>query len=217
MYWDALLLLAEWANGKFFWDSGYKEGDRYGSIEIGEATTVHTVTTHKVCRRQDIVLGLSVHSVWGWGRGVAAVRGSFLFVCPSIPRMDKRPRTSTGCQITSPSAEIGHMLGNGYRHHSVAFTAREIRNLRELYQFEEGVSETGPSAELIQAGDTRNVCRHAEADGLRLMGWIARYCRPGEDPVKVVGRLFLEAGNVEIAPEDVGWLQEECEDDNDND
>lgn len=55
-----------------------------------------------------------------------------------------------------------------------------------------------------QAGADLNAMRHAEADGLRMLAWIARYVEPCEDPVKVLVRLAIEAG-WDVDPEDVEW------------
>lgn len=64
---------------------------------------------------------------------------------------------------------------------------------------------------LLKAGTTRNLCRHAEHDGLRILGALLPYLHPVEDPVKLVIRLLSEAGY------DTGcnseWAFDENEDD----
>jgi hypothetical protein len=57
---------------------------------------------------------------------------------------------------------------------------------------------------LLQAGAYRNAFRHAEADGLRLLAWVAKYVEPGEDPVKTLIQFACEAG-VDVDPADVDW------------
>lgn len=47
---------------------------------------------------------------------------------------------------------------------------------------------------LMEAGSTRNLLRAAKADGLRLIAFIARFCEPGEDPVKFLARVLLDQG-----------------------
>ena len=53
------------------------------------------------------------------------------------------------------------------------------------------------------AGDTRNLMRHAEADGLRMVAAIARHLQPGEDPVRLLLSLLAQAG-IDVR-EDPGW------------
>lgn len=60
-----------------------------------------------------------------------------------------------------------------------------------------------------RSGDIRNLMRHAEADGLRLIGAIARYLSPGEDPVKILLSLMAQAGF--DVQEDPDWYNEEEE------
>ena len=52
--------------------------------------------------------------------------------------------------------------------------------------------------------------RHAERDGLRMMAMLAKFCEPGQDPVKLLVQLCNDAGY------DVGalceWAYEEGDD-----
>lgn len=120
-----------------------------------------------------------------------------------------RPRLKTGSSrvpratITSPAACLSHALRPSILHMSVALTETEVKGLRDLYEFEPDPMD-GDACEVIRAGNQRNLLRHAEADGLRLVAWMAKYCDPGEDPVKVLVRLFGDAG-YEIDPADVNW------------
>jgi len=52
-------------------------------------------------------------------------------------------------------------------------------------------------------GDSRNLMRHAEADGLRMVAAIARALQPGEDPVRLLLSLMAQAG-FDVA-EDPEW------------
>jgi hypothetical protein len=61
---------------------------------------------------------------------------------------------------------------------------------------------------LLQAGADRNVTRYAEADGLRLLVWIAKYVTPGEDPLKILVQLACDAG-CDVDPSDVTWACDE--------
>jgi hypothetical protein len=64
------------------------------------------------------------------------------------------------------------------------------------------------SSPLMQAGADRNAFRHAEADGLRMVAWIAKYVEPGQDPVKVLVRMAIDAG-WDVDPADVDWAETE--------
>ena len=44
------------------------------------------------------------------------------------------------------------------------------------------------------AGAGRNLFRHAEADGLRMVAAMARFLQPGDDPVRVLVSLMADAG-----------------------
>lgn len=72
-----------------------------------------------------------------------------------------------------------------------------------------------------QAGADRNLFRHMEHDGLRMVAWLAKYLEPGEDPVKLLVLIASDAG-FDVPPEDYGWAtgeedfnSEEEEEDND--
>lgn len=61
---------------------------------------------------------------------------------------------------------------------------------------------------LMQAGADRNAIRHAECDGLRLLAWIAKYVSPGEDPLKHLIQLAVDAG-WDVDPSDAEWAERE--------
>lgn len=44
------------------------------------------------------------------------------------------------------------------------------------------------------AGAGRNLFRHAEADGLRMVAAMSRFLQPGDDPVRVLVSLMADAG-----------------------
>jgi len=62
----------------------------------------------------------------------------------------------------------------------------------------------------MQAGANRNMLRHAEHDGMRLIAWLAKFVPEGQDPLKVLIQLAVEAG-FDVAPEDQTWSEEEGE------
>lgn len=88
----------------------------------------------------------------------------------------------------------------------------EYRALMKLYGFyQEPVSATSP---LIQAGNDRNLLRHATLDGQRMIAWLARYVEPGEDPVKLLIQMAAAYG-MDVDPEDIDFSEEEEEEEED--
>jgi hypothetical protein len=68
--------------------------------------------------------------------------------------------------------------------------------------------------QFMQAGADRNAFKHAEADGLRLVGWLAKHLQPNEDPLRVLVQLAMDAG-WDVDHEDVAWASKDEEADND--
>jgi len=64
----------------------------------------------------------------------------------------------------------------------------------------------------MQAGADRNMVRHAESDGIRLIAWLAKYVTEGEDPLKTLVQLAVDAG-WDVDPSDVTWADAEVSDD----
>jgi hypothetical protein len=65
----------------------------------------------------------------------------------------------------------------------------------------------------LQAGADRNMIRYAEADGMRLVAWIAKYVEAGEDPLKTLIQMASDAG-FDVDPSDIEWANgEEGEED----
>ena len=54
--------------------------------------------------------------------------------------------------------------------------------------------EADSTAAFAVAGAGRNLFRHAEADGLRMVAAMARFLQPGDDPVRVLVALMADAG-----------------------
>lgn len=119
--------------------------------------------------------------------------------------LERRPMTCHGAQATTPSAaETMAQLGHGLTSGPNALTRDESQHVRSLYGY---VPEPeGHGRELLQAGADRNVLRHAQADGLRLVAWLARYVEPGKDPLRTLVELACQAG-WDVDPIDVGWAQ----------
>ena len=61
-----------------------------------------------------------------------------------------------------------------------------------------------------QAGADRNMIRHAEHDGLRLIAWLAKYIPQGADPLRALIQLAMNAG-FDVCPSDVSWAVEDEE------
>lgn len=66
-------------------------------------------------------------------------------------------------------------------------------------------------ARFVGEGALRNLFRHAEADGLRMVAVAARYLEPGDDPVKFLLSLMDRAGMDVI--EDPDWYNDSEEED----
>lgn len=64
---------------------------------------------------------------------------------------------------------------------------------------------------LFQAGADRNAIRHAELDGLRIVAWLARFIEPGEDPLKTLVSMAIDAG-WDVDVDDVSWVEETDDD-----
>jgi len=56
----------------------------------------------------------------------------------------------------------------------------------------------------LRAGATKNMFRFWRRDGLRVMAFLARYLERGEDPVRLVAQLCIEAGY--DVPNDYYWI-----------
>lgn len=141
---------------------------------------------------------------------------------------------------TPTAAEVMLLLGAGTVAGSVALTRDEFAAINRLYgytaepatnkpprpeppppgadwqkrqQYEEAVrawNKWQDPRPHMQAGADRNAIRHAECDGLRMLAWIAKRLSPGEDPVKALVRLAVDAG-WDVDPSDVEWSESEDE------
>jgi len=60
----------------------------------------------------------------------------------------------------------------------------------------------------MQAGADRNALRAAEADGLRLLAWIAKFVPAGEDPLAHLVQAAIAFG-WDVDPEDVEWANDQ--------
>lgn len=100
--------------------------------------------------------------------------------------------------------------------HAARKVAVEAENQNKK-SWEHKVPDPGPFDEknvraFLAAGDGRNMFRHAQNDGLRLMAFLARFVEPGLDPLKTLVQLVSDAG-WDVDPEDVEWAFDEMEDD----
>lgn len=60
---------------------------------------------------------------------------------------------------------------------------------------------------LLKEGSQRNLLRHVQHDGLRLMALLSEHLEDGEDPVKFVARLLEDQG-YDIQPEVRDWADD---------
>ncbi len=82
--------------------------------------------------------------------------------------------------------------------------------LRNHKKAMEGWDKWEDPKDFHQAGADRNALRHAEADGLRLLAWIAKYVPKGEDPLKTLVQMAMNSG-FDVDPSDCTWAEEEDE------
>ena len=114
---------------------------------------------------------------------------------------------------TTPGSKTLIGLLGGHYFESVNITNDELKNIKKLYKFKDDSDESG----MMQAASDRNAFRFANHDGLRIIAWLAKYCEPDEDPVKLIIRLVSENGyDVDFednkwAFDDVEWDDEEKE------
>ena len=62
------------------------------------------------------------------------------------------------------------------------------------------------------AGAQLYMAREASSDGLRVMAWLARFLRPGDDPVQFVAQLAADAGMDTRGDELLGDGEQDVED-----
>jgi len=91
----------------------------------------------------------------------------------------------------------------------VAVSPEQLGALAHLYDFDLEAGTDCPAAELMLAGSVRNLFRHAEPDGMRLMALMAQWLKKGQDPVKLLVDLADQAG-LPVDEELVAWAHEDC-------
>lgn len=138
----------------------------------------------------------------------------------SIRPLHKIARTNSSVHITTPrNSEVLGLLGGGLVHEGLALTNDETRHLRQLYGFHEpekpqptdeepsyrGRDKSQKVADFHQAGADRNLIRHAQLDGLRIIAWLAKYVDKGEDPLAYLVGVMADSG-MDVDVEDVIWV-----------
>lgn len=151
--------------------------------------------------------------------------------------MNNRPKVENLAQVTTPlAAKVIRLLGLGAIQGSIALTRGEFGAVKRLYGFEPELPNKRPDPPgvpdpndwaacrkhedalkmhakwqdpqpLMQAGADRNALRAAEADGLRLLAWIAKYVPAGDDPLAHLVQAAVAAG-WDVDPEDVEWADD---------
>lgn len=120
---------------------------------------------------------------------------------PTVPE-------GNGSLVTDRMAGAMIALMGGLTHGQVAFTRDQLKAMYSMYEFEPPV-QLGPSPkssrhlpvqyrsgvdDLEAAAAFRNMIRRAEADGLRLVAFLAKFMEPGEDPLRLVKEALSELG-----------------------
>jgi hypothetical protein len=129
--------------------------------------------------------------------------------------------SSTETSKTVPKAVLRHFsdpitkkaveeAGGGHAFSgSVAFSPEQLGALAHAYDFDLEADQDCPAAELMLAGTVRNLMRHAESDGMRLMAVLAKWLKKGQDPVKLLVFLADQSG-LTVDPELAEWAREDC-------
>ena len=135
--------------------------------------------------------------------------------------MNTRPlhtvaRTNSSIHITTPrSSGLLALLGGGLTYDGLALTKDEVRALQKLYGYstpqklpppKEGRDQSQKVEDFHQAGADRNLIRHANLDGLRLVAWLAKFVDEGKDPLAFLVRVMLDAG-YDVDIEDTMWVE----------
>ena len=141
----------------------------------------------------------------------------------------KIARTNSSVHITTPrNSEVLGLIGGGLVHEGLALTNDEVRALRKLYGYEPRKrphlsEEEEPSypygsrdksqkvEDFHQAGADRNLIRHAQLDGLRLVAWLAKYVDKDEDPLAFLVSVMADSG-MDVDIEDVDWVHGTADD-----
>lgn len=134
--------------------------------------------------------------------------------------LHKIARTNSTIHVTTPrSSELIGLLGGGLTYEGLALTNDEVRALRKLYGYSSPqklpLSEEEPSyggrdqsqkvEDFHQAGADRNLLRHANLDGLRVVAWLAKFVEQGEDPLAFLVGVMSDSG-MDVDHEDVEWV-----------
>jgi hypothetical protein len=62
-----------------------------------------------------------------------------------------------------------------------------------------------------QAGADRNLIRHAQLDGLRLVAWLAKFVDKDEDPLAFLVSVMADSG-MDVDIEDIEWVHGTADD-----
>ena len=108
---------------------------------------------------------------------------------------------------TPAAAEMIALCGRGADTRGVSFARCEVRDISHLYggSIDPSALEGDERRRFFVSYAWRDLARHATTDGLRMIGLVAKLCKPGDDPVHVVARLLQEAG----CDLHTGWEDEE--------
>lgn len=108
-----------------------------------------------------------------------------------------RPRTSMGIILATKADVESYELFGGVKFERNGFTKEQVQSLWEYYEFEGELDITAKNFE--SAGSIRNLLRHINSDGLRVMAFLSKYLEKDEDPVGLVATALIEMGfDVEI-------------------
>lgn len=135
--------------------------------------------------------------------GVALVHGSVAFTKDEYRALQK----AYGYKSEKPTKKPAPPKAPELTGHYFEDEAAKRNHQEELRLYEKWKD---PSY-LHQAGADIHMTRHMEADGLRIVAWLAKFVYPGDDPLKTVIQFAAQAG-MEIGPLDSEYAGIECDD-----
>ena len=113
--------------------------------------------------------------------------------------MFDRPKTSKGGVITATKTDAimieltGEFTSKWISRGSVGFTSDQIERLAAFYGLAMPRGD-GDEAELERAVNERELFRHLEIDGLRVMAFLSRYLGNDRDPVRLLQEMAVDCG-----------------------
>jgi len=120
------------------------------------------------------------------------------------------PEDPGGSMVSDRMTGVTIALTGGLTKGPVAFSRDQLKHMYKMYKFDPPGQlgppdpyDPGSFEKMAEAAAFRNMTRHAEADGLRIVAFLARFCGPGEGPLSIIKQGLVELGyDVQLDEED---------------